>query len=114
MNDKQIDGVQRLLVASMWRGFRERCPACGEGKLFRKYLKVVDRCDKCGEDLHHHRTDDAPPYFTIFIVDHLIVRGVLWLDIAFAPPTWLHLVICLRLALIMRVLLLRRLMDLLV
>jgi len=108
MNDKQIDGVQRPLVASMWRGFRERCPKCGEGKLFRKYLEVVHRCDKCGEDLHHHRTDDAPPYFTIFIVGHVIVGGALWLEIALAPPTWLHLAIWLPLTLVMSLLLLPR------
>ena len=92
----------------MWRGFREKCPKCGEGKLFRKYLEVVDRCDKCGEDLHHHHADDAPPYFTMFIVGHVIVGGVLWLEIAFAPPMWLELVIWLPLTVIMSLLLLPR------
>ena len=103
-----IDGVQRSVVASMWRGFRERCPACGVGKLFSKYLEVVDHCDKCGNDLHHQRADDAPPYFTIFIVGHVIVGGILWLEIALAPPMWLHLAIWLPLTLLMSLLLLPR------
>lgn len=103
-----VDGVERPLVASMWRGFREKCPKCGEGKLFRKYLEVVDRCDKCGEDMHHHHADDAPPYFTMFIVGHVIVGGVLWLEIAFSPPMWLELVIWLPLTVIMSLLLLPR------
>ena len=67
------------------RGVLPQCPACGHGKLFRKYLKVVDRCDACGEEMHHHRADDAPPYFTIFIVGHIIVGGILSLETAYAP-----------------------------
>ena len=95
------DAAPRSIVDAMWRGFREKCPACGEGKLFRKYLKVVDRCDKGGEEMHHHRADDAPPYFTIFIVGHFIVGGILVLEKTYAPPTWLHLVIWLPLTLLM-------------
>ena len=95
------DGPQRSVTNAMWRGFREQCPACGRGKLFNKYLKVVDRCDACGEEMHHHRADDAPPYFTIFIVGHIIVGGILALETAYAPETWVHLVIWLPLLLIM-------------
>jgi len=63
------------------RGFACRCPACGEGRLYKSYLKVADRCDVCGTELHHHRADDAPPYFTIFIVGHFVIAAILafWL-----------------------------------
>ena len=54
-----------------------RCPHCGEGRLFRAYLKVVDACPVCGEDLVHQRADDAPAYFTMLIVGHFIIAGVL-------------------------------------
>jgi uncharacterized protein (DUF983 family) len=54
------------------RGWGQRCPACGEGRMFYKYLKVCDACDNCGEELHHHQADDAPPYLTIFVVGHVI------------------------------------------
>ncbi|MGE3244731.1 MAG: DUF983 domain-containing protein [Beijerinckiaceae bacterium] len=54
------------------RGWRQRCPHCGEGRLFYKYLKTCDVCETCGEELHHHRADDAPPYLTIFVVGHII------------------------------------------
>ena len=33
---------KRDLKQAMWRGFRCRCPNCGEGKLFRAYLKTND------------------------------------------------------------------------
>jgi uncharacterized protein (DUF983 family) len=63
---------------SMSRGFKQKCPSCGEGALFGKYLKVNAACPSCGEELHHHRADDAPPYFTILIVAHVIGAGILW------------------------------------
>ena len=73
------------------RGARLRCPSCGEGHLFKAYLKVADSCPKCGEDLHHHRADDAPAYFTITIVGHIVVAGALLLEKGFAPETWVHM-----------------------
>ena len=54
-----------------------KCPACGKGAMFNAYLKVNDRCPACGEELHHHRADDAPPYFTMLIVGHIVVALVL-------------------------------------
>ncbi len=53
-------------------GLRQRCPDCGEGRLYYKYLKVCDVCENCGAELHHHRADDAPPYITIVIVGHIL------------------------------------------
>ena len=67
-----------------------RCPACGQGRLFTRYLKVTDQCGHCGEALHHQRADDAPPYFTIFIAGHLLVPMVLALETAYRPALWLH------------------------
>ena len=85
------DGARRDTWLAMRRGFMGRCPACGEGKIYRAYLKVADACPACGEELHHHRADDAPPYFTIFIVGHFVIAALLafeeyWPD----APLWLH------------------------
>ena len=59
------------------RGFRGKCPSCGEGKLFRAFLKPVDACEDCGEPMHHQRADDLPPYIVITIVGHIVVGGLL-------------------------------------
>jgi uncharacterized protein (DUF983 family) len=72
------------------RGFRCRCPNCGRGRLFRAFLKVADHCSECGTAFHHHRADDAPAYFVILIVGHVVVPLALVVEIAFAPPYWLH------------------------
>ena len=52
---------------SVRRGFACRCPHCGEGKLFRAWLKPVETCPVCGEDLSHQRADDFPPYITMVL-----------------------------------------------
>ena len=57
---------------AMLRGFRRRCPNCGEGGLFQGYLQVVARCPVCREELRHHRADVGPAYLTILIVGHLL------------------------------------------
>lgn len=72
------------------RGMMGRCPACGEGKLFRAFVKVADRCDAFGEDLHHHRADDFPAYLTIFLVGHLVVPIAMYVEIVYQPSYWLH------------------------
>jgi uncharacterized protein (DUF983 family) len=85
------ENTRRDVWLAMRRGFLCRCPACGNGKLYKSYLKVVDSCAVCGEELHHHRADDAPPYFTIFIVGHFVVAALLAFDEAWPDaPLWVH------------------------
>lgn len=84
------DPAERDVSQSMLRGARQRCPACGEGELYRAYLKVRDNCPNCSEELHHHRADDAPPYFTMLITGHVVVGLLLSVETAYAPPMWVH------------------------
>ena len=64
-------------------------PRCGEGRLFRAYLKVADSCPACGEELRHHRADDLPPYLAIVIVGHILVGLMLHLEMEYAiAPIW--------------------------
>jgi uncharacterized protein (DUF983 family) len=81
----------RNVTLALRRGAAQKCPACGEGKLYGKYLKVADSCPACGEELHHHRADDAPPYFTILIVGHFLVAGVMMVEDYFRPNYWVHI-----------------------
>jgi len=83
----------RPIWQSLGRGFRHMCPSCGQGRIFGQFLKVADHCGACDEALHHHRADDAPPYFTIFIVGHLIVPPLMWLEVAAKPALWVHLLL---------------------
>lgn len=78
------------LGLAMKRGFFGRCPACGEGKLFRAFVKVTDHCEKCGEVFRHHRADDFPAYLVIVLVGHIIVPLTMWVEIAYSPDYWVH------------------------
>ncbi len=57
----------RPLSPAIWRGLRCKCPACGQGAMLHRYLKVRDACPSCGEDLSHQRADDGPAYLTMLV-----------------------------------------------
>ena len=97
----------RSVGAAMWRGFRCTCPNCGERGLFRAYLKPVDNCRHCGEDMSHQRADDAPPYFTMVIVGHIIVPIMLFVALRTELSNTTHLMIWLPLTLAMTLALLQ-------
>jgi uncharacterized protein (DUF983 family) len=94
----------RPIFGSMLRGAALGCPACGSGAMFRRYLKVADACPRCGEELHHQRADDAPAYFTIVIVGHIMVSLVLAVEMAYRPPVWLHMALWLPLTVLLTLL----------
>lgn len=76
---------------AIWRGVRGRCPRCGEGRLFGRFLKVRPECDSCGLEFHHHRADDFPPYIVMFAVGHLLGYGVYISETRFDEvPMWVH------------------------
>jgi uncharacterized protein (DUF983 family) len=91
--------TQRDTFQAMLRGCMSRCPNCGKGRLYGRFLKVIDNCGVCGEELMHHRADDAPPYFTITIVGHIILVLALGVEKAFAPAVWVHVALWLPLTL---------------
>jgi uncharacterized protein (DUF983 family) len=76
------------LGTAIARGLLGQCPACGGGPSFRGFLKVVPRCHACAAPLGLARADDAPPYFTILIVGHIVVPLMLLMQRAQHPPDW--------------------------
>nr|WP_096176553.1 DUF983 domain-containing protein [Cohaesibacter sp. ES.047] len=84
-----------------------KCPSCQKGGLFDGFLQVTDNCKVCGEAYSHHRADDAPPYFTIFIVGHIVVSLVIWAEVAFRPALWIHMAIWIPLTIAMSLAFLR-------
>ncbi len=82
--------AKRSAALGIKRGAAQRCPNCGRGKLFRKYLKV-QACEACGVDNTRYPADDAPPYFTILIVGHLVVAPLLFFPWIWQANVWLVL-----------------------
>jgi len=84
---------KRDVWQALKRGFRGRCPRCGEGKLFRAFLKTADSCSNCGQDFTPHRADDLPAYLVIVIVGHIVVPLALMIETNYSPPVALQLAI---------------------
>lgn len=99
--------AKRDLWQAMLRGCRGRCPQCGEGKLFRAFLKTADHCSECGQDFSHHRADDLPAYLVIVIVGHIVVPIMLWVETNYSPAVALQLAIYLPITLVSSLLLLQ-------
>src|SRR5579864_4348652 len=84
---------KREVWLALKRGFKGRCPRCGEGKLFRAFLKADNACSVCGQDFTPHRADDLPAYLVIVIVGHIMVPLALMIETEYAPPVTLQLAI---------------------
>ena len=95
------------LLTALGRGLRCVCPACAQTNIFVGYLTVTPVCSACGAPLGSYRADDAPPYFTIFIVGHVIIGAMFALEQAYQPPFWVHAVIWIPATIILSLLLLR-------
>ena len=74
------------------RGLTLRCPNCGQGRLFIRYLKIRNPCEVCGTDNTVYPSDDFPPYLTILVAGHVVVPLFMWSD-RYEPPLWLQAVI---------------------
>jgi uncharacterized protein (DUF983 family) len=105
------DATEAPALPPLWtmlkRGAVNRCPVCGVGKVFAGFLTIAPECTNCHTQLGRLRADDAPPYFVIFIAGHLLVPVIFWVEKAYEPPMWLHMVVWLPLFTVICTLLLR-------
>jgi uncharacterized protein (DUF983 family) len=74
------------------------CPRCGQGRLFRGLLTVVECCAVCRLDLRGNDAGDGPAVFVILIIGFIIVGLALWVEVTLSPPLWLHFIIWIPLA----------------
>jgi uncharacterized protein (DUF983 family) len=80
-------------VSPFSAGMRCRCPRCGIGPLFAGFLTVAETCTTCGLDLKSADSGDGPAIFVIFIVGPIVTLLALWVEAAYEPPYWLHMVL---------------------
>lgn len=73
-------------------GWKGRCPRCGEGNMFDGLLKLAKKCDHCDLDYRFASPDDGPAFFSLCIVAFPLTFIVVWFQLAFEPPAWVHLV----------------------
>ena len=85
--------TQKGVAAPFLAGVLGRCPNCGQGPLFSGFLKVAPRCAKCGFDLARADSGDGPAVFVIFIGGFIGAFGILFTEIAYRPPIWVHFLV---------------------
>ena len=95
------------LASTLAAGLAGRCPACGRGKLFSGYLTLAPRCNFCGLDYGFAEAGDGPAVFVILVTGFIVVGAALFVEMAYAPPYWLHALIWGPLAILLPLLLLR-------
>jgi uncharacterized protein (DUF983 family) len=95
------------LFTALGRGLTGRCPVCGKGRIFNGFLRVVSECEHCNAPLGLARADDAPPYFTILIVGHIVIPAMLITQKLYDPANWTLSAIFLPLTLVLALGLLR-------
>jgi uncharacterized protein (DUF983 family) len=76
--------------SAIMRGLRGRCPRCGEGKLFKGFLGLRERCESCGLDYGFADAGDGPAVFVILIGGFIVVFAAMAVEVAYSPPYWVH------------------------
>lgn len=69
-DEDPFEVAQALTVRPLWpamrAGWRQCCPHCGRGKLFRGYLRMRRRCPLCMENLRPARAEGLSAALTVF------------------------------------------------
>ena len=96
------------------RGLRGRCPACGQGRLFKGFLDLRPACEHCGLDFSFADAGDGPAVFVILIGGAIVVFAALMTEVMFQPPYWVHAALWLPLILLVTLAPLRPIKGLLI
>lgn len=69
--------------------------------MFGGYLTPLKACGSCGLNFEPYRSDDAPAYFTIALVGHIILPGIWWAELHFSMSSWTHFMVWLPLTILL-------------
>lgn len=86
MKPAQTQSTERPLGPAIRHGLAGHCPACGEGRLFARFLKPATVCSHCSAALDGHQADDFPAYIVILLLGHIIVPTMIEVNIMFSIP----------------------------
>ncbi|MES0869252.1 DUF983 domain-containing protein [Pseudovibrio sp. SCP19] len=111
---KKTKAFQGLPANPLSVGLRGKCPRCGEGPLFQGLLKLRASCSRCGLTYDFADSGDGPAVFAILILGFILVGGVLFVEFAYQPPLWLHMIIWAPVTVVLSITLLRVLKGLLI
>jgi uncharacterized protein (DUF983 family) len=92
MADDAIEEQTWPKLSPLATGIRGHCPRCGVGRLFNGFIKLRKECEHCGLSYSFADPADGPAFFVICFGCIPAIAFTLWIQIAFSPPLWVHLV----------------------
>jgi uncharacterized protein (DUF983 family) len=69
------------------------CPQCGAKSLFDGAARFAPRCSSCGLDFAQFNVGDGPAAFLTMVIGAVVVVLAIWVEFAFSPPIWVHLLL---------------------
>ncbi|WP_158626126.1 DUF983 domain-containing protein [Arsenicitalea aurantiaca] len=92
---------------AIWNGLRCRCPRCGEGRLFPRFIEQVAACPVCGEPLARYAVGLFLPFIMIMIVAHVLIFVMLEMELSGRSSPAAYLMVMVPLSVLVPLLLLR-------
>ena len=77
-------------LSTLKTGLACRCPRCGKGPLFKGYLTLQTECPACGLSYAFADPADGPAFFVMLVIGLLVTGLALYVEVAYAPPFWVH------------------------
>ena len=77
------------LAAATLKGL---CPKCGAATLFAGTARFASTCRACGLDFAAIDVADGPAAFLILIVGTIVAVAAIFVDLAYSPAWWVHLI----------------------
>ena len=81
-------GTRPRLLPALWRGLRRRCPHCGRGALFVRWITLRRQCAECG--LVYLRNQGDIWFFWIVMDRIPILAGIAGIYFGFRISNWLE------------------------
>ena len=93
MDNTQPDYPERSIKETIGLGFAGRCPRCGQGRIFKGRLEIVDECPVCGLVLSEHDAGDGAVVPALLILGTVLVALAVWVEFKYEPAIWVHVVL---------------------
>jgi len=71
-------------------GLKGTCPSCAKASMFNGWLKLRKTCPECGLDYNFASADDGPAFFALCITAFPLTFFVVWVEVVYSPPWWVH------------------------
>ena len=94
--DDRFAGSPGIVEAS----FKGLCPRCGRSTLFEGWAKFSACCENCRLNFAEFNVGDGPAAFLTLILGTVVVALAIWVQLAFSPPFWVHILLWLPLTII--------------